>query len=100
MWVDPDGPGGEPGHVQSIYAISPRIVAVPLINPDALMAAFKNGRTTVPIGNIAGFFIEGVQGSGVNQTVVGRLMTMPGLKTEGDDTTAPSAFLRNISLIR
>jgi len=101
MWYDPDGTGPEPGSVVgSAFAVSPRIVAVPLINPDALMQAFKNGKTTVPIGNIAGFFIEGVQGSGVNQTVVGRLMTMPGLKTDGEDTNAPSTFMRNISLIR
>ncbi len=84
----------------SKWPVSPRIVAVPLINPDALMAAFKNGRTTVPIGNIAGFFIEGVDGSGVNQVVTGRLMTMPGLKTEGSGGAAPSTFMRNISLIR
>ena len=100
MWVDPDGPGGTPGYVDSPFAISPRIVAVPLINPDALMQAFKNGRTTVPIGNIAGFFIEGVTGSGVNQVVTGRLMTMPGLKAEGEDTNAPSTFMRIITLIR
>ena len=84
----------------SKWPVSPRIVAVPLINPDALMAAFKNGRTTVPIGNIAGFFIEGVTGSGVNQVVTGRLMTMPGFKTEGSGGDAPSTFMRNISLIR
>jgi len=41
-----------------------------------------------------------VTGSGVNQLVTGRLMTMPGLKTEGEDTNAPSTFMRNISLIR
>jgi putative Flp pilus-assembly TadE/G-like protein len=99
-WVDdPDGDG--PLHyVDSPFAISPRIVAIPLVNPDALMESFKNGKTTVPIGNIAGFFIEGVMGSGVNQTVYGRLMTMPGLKAEGEDTNAPSAFLRLITLIR
>ena len=99
-WVDPDGPGPLPGYVDSPFAISPRIVAIPLVNPDALMESFKNGKTTVPIGNIAGFFIEGVMGSGVNQTVYGRLMTMPGLKAEGEDTNAPSAFLRLITLIR
>jgi hypothetical protein len=100
QWVDPDGPGGLPGYVDSPFPVSPRIVAVPLINPDALMQAFKNGKTTVPIGNVAGFFITGVTGSGVNQAVTGHLMTMPGLKTEGEDTNAPSTFMRNISLIR
>jgi hypothetical protein len=92
--------GGRGGVAGSAYPVSPRIVAVPLINPDALMAAFKNGNTTAPIGNIAGFFVEGVVGSGVNQKVVGRLMTMPGLKTGGAGNGAPSTFMLNISLIR
>lgn len=93
-----DGRGGVAG---SAYPVSPRIVAVPLVNPDALMAAFKNGRTTAPISNIAGFFVEGVEGNGTNQVVVGRLMTMPGLTTEGANTGgAPSTFMVNISLIR
>jgi hypothetical protein len=93
--------GGRGGVAGSAYATSPRIVAVPLVNPDALMASFKNGKTTVPIGNIAGFFVEGVQGAGTNQRVVGRLMTMPGMKTAGSATSgAPSTFMRTISLIR
>jgi Flp pilus assembly protein TadG len=93
--------GGLGGVANSKYPVSPRIVAIPLVNPDALMEAFKNGRTTVPISNIAGFFVEGVKGNGVNQRVIGRLMTMPGLKTEGGATGgAPSTFTFNISLIR
>jgi len=92
--------GGYGGVAGSAYAVSPRIVAVPLINPDALMAAFRNGRTTVPVGNIGGFFVEGVVGAGTNQRVVGRLMTMPGLKTSGAGTGgAPSTFMRTIGLI-
>lgn len=93
--------GGRGGVAGSAYATSPRIVAVPLINPDALMEAFKNGRTTAPMGNIAGFFVEGVQGHGTNQHVVGRLMTMPGLKTAGASSGGSmSTFMRTISLIR
>jgi hypothetical protein len=45
--------------------------------------------------------VEGVVGNGVNQRVVGRLMTMPGMKTSGASTGgAPSTFMRTISLIR
>jgi hypothetical protein len=101
VWVDPDGPGGEPGHVaNSCCASSPRIVAIPMVNPDELMATFKNGNRMVPISNIAGFFVEGVSGNGSNQTVVGRLMTIPGLFTSGEGEEAPSTFMINISLIR
>jgi putative Flp pilus-assembly TadE/G-like protein len=92
--------GGRGGVDGSAFPTSPRIVAIPLVNPDALMQSFKNGSTTVPIGNIAGFFIEGVTGSGVNQTVNGRLMTMPGMKAEGPPTSAPSPFMIQITLIR
>jgi hypothetical protein len=54
----------------------------------------------VPIANIAGFFVEGVEGNGSHQVITGILMTIPGLKTEGEDDEAPSTFMRNISLIR
>ena len=100
-WYDPDGDGtGQPGHVVNCDNPCPRVVAIPLVNPDALMDAFKNGRNTVPIANIAGFFVEGVTGNGSDQAVVGRLVSMPGLKTEGNGGSAPSTFMVNISLIR
>jgi hypothetical protein len=92
--------GGRGGIAGSCCASSPRIVAIPLVNPDALMAAFKNGNNTVPIGNIAGFFVEGVSGNGGSQVVTGRLVTLPGLKTDGEDDETPSTFMVNISLIR
>ena len=97
---DPTLNGDRGGVAGSAFATSPRIVAVPLVNPDALMQTFKDGRTTVPISNIAGFFVEGVIGHGVNQTVVGRLMTIPGLKTSGSGGNAPSTFMLNITLVR
>jgi hypothetical protein len=99
VWVDDDGPGGEPGYVANCANPCPRIVAIPMVNPDALVEAFKNGRNTVPIANIAGFFVEGVSGKGSDQAVVGRLMSIPGLKTDGEGA-APSTFMVNISLIR
>jgi putative Flp pilus-assembly TadE/G-like protein len=100
-WYDPDGDGPKPGYIiDSMFDSSPRIVAVPMVNPDVLIETFKNGNRTVPIANIAGFFIEGVSGKGGNQYVYGRLMTIPSLKTEGGGGEAPSTFMRNISLIR
>jgi hypothetical protein len=102
IWVaDPDGPlGPEVGYVDNCSNPCPRIVAVPLVNPDLLMQSFKNGNTTVPIANIAGFFVESISGNGTNQVVVGRLVTIPSLKTAADPGTAPSTFMRFISLVR
>ena len=43
---------------------SPRIVPVPLFDIDAFFAGSPNGKTSVTITNIMGFFIEGMGGSG------------------------------------
>jgi hypothetical protein len=89
-----DGHGGVAG---SKYAVSPRIVAVPLVNPDAMIAANKNGYASVPISNIMGFFIEGYEAKGVK----GRLMTMPGMFKAGAGAGEnPGTFLKSIVLVR
>jgi len=91
--------GGRGGVNGSAFAVSPRIVAVPLVNPDIIAEVNKGGRSTVPISNIMGFFIEGLTAD--NKGVVGRIMTMPGLQSVGAAPIDPeSAFLINISLIR
>jgi len=91
-----DGRGGVAG---SAFATSPRIVAVPLINPDLAAEANKGGRTTVPISNIMGFFIEGMAPD--NKGVVGRLMTMPSLQVAGGGEVTPdAAFMYTIQLVR
>jgi hypothetical protein len=91
--------GGRGGVAGSAFPVSPRIVAVPLVNPDQIAQAQVNGRDTVTISNIMGFFVEGMTPD--KKGVLGRLITMPGLKTVG---TSPiglgSAFLFNISLVR
>jgi len=91
--------GGHGGVAGSKFGSSPRIVAIPLVNPDIMAEVQKGGRTTVPLANIAGFFVEGYDNS--TKSVVGRLMTMPGLKATG---AAPvggsSAFLHTVVLVR
>jgi len=89
-----DGRGGVAG---SMYKTSPRIVAIPLINPELATEANKGGRTTVPIANIMGFFVEGMDGKDVR----GRLVTIPNLKSSGSPQIGQeSAFSRLIRLIR
>jgi hypothetical protein len=82
----------------SAYPVSLRIVAVPLVDPDEMMQAQKNGLAPVTISNIMGFFVEAMTAA---KAVVGRLMTMPGLQFAGSAPIGgPSAFLQAIVLIR
>jgi hypothetical protein len=83
----------------SAFASSPRIVAVPLVNPDILAQVQSGGRSTVTVSNIAGFFVEGMAADG--KGVVGRLVTMPALQVSGAGEISPdSAFLYVIQLVR
>jgi len=96
---DPTMNGGKGGVAGSAYASSPRIVAVPVVNPDQMVEVNNNGRTDVYISNILGFFVEGYDKT--KKTVVGRLMTMPGLMTVGGTTLDDeSSFMKTISLVR
>jgi len=87
-----DGHGGVAG---SCCGVSPRIVAIPLVNPDIMADAQKGGRTSVPIANIMAFFVEDYEDKGVK----GRLITMPG-KFDSSGGTADGAFLQTIILVR
>jgi hypothetical protein len=83
----------------SAFSSSPRIVAIPLVNPDEIAQAQAGGRTTVKISNIAGFFIEGMAAD--NKGVVGRLVNMPALEVTGAGNIDPNAaFLYVIQLVR
>ena len=96
---DPTLNNGRGGVAGSAYATSPRIVAVPVISPDIMMQVQKDGRTTVPVSNILGFFVEGYDQS--TFSVIGRLITMPGLKTTGTSPIGgPSAFMQTVLLVR
>ena len=96
---DPTLYGGRGGVTGSDFASSPRIVAVPLVNPDTLAEVQKGGRSTVTIMNIAGFFVEGMAADG--KGVVGRLVTMPSLQSSGTGPISEeSAYLYVIQLVR
>ncbi len=88
------------GIANSAYGVSPRIVLVPLVNPDEMAAVHKGGRTTVTIANIMGFFVEGYNQT--TKSVTGRLVTTAGQMKIG--TLPPvggtSSFLSAIVLIR
>jgi len=86
------------------YTVSPRIVALPVVNTqdawDAVHPKSKvqgAGNMNVKIVNILGFFVEGMSG----KDVVGYLATKPDLLvSNGGDVSPASAFLMAIRLVR
>jgi hypothetical protein len=79
---------------------SPRIVPVALFNIDAFLAAAPTGKSTVPITNIMGFFVEGVSQPSGGANVTGRLVAVPGLTKGAGSVTETASFLRTVLLVR
>ena len=79
------------------HATSPRIVPVVLFDVDSFFDGSPNGKSSVTIANIMGFFVEGMGGTG-NKDVIGRLVAIPG---SGSSTVTSSAsFMRKVMLVR
>jgi Flp pilus assembly protein TadG len=98
VW-DPSLNAGHGGVRGSAYTLSPRIVAIPLVNPDIMMQLNSGGRTTVPISNIMGFFIASFDNSA--KSITGYMQPMPGEFVAGGGPTGPGgSFLRAIVLVR
>jgi Putative Flp pilus-assembly TadE/G-like len=103
-WWDPTINGGRGGVRDSAYAISPRIVPVPVIDIDAYIQGIPQGKQTVQVVNILGFFVQGMgnpaQGES-NKDVIGYLTSYPGLRFGGGPPVGTtSSFLRTVILIR
>lgn len=78
-------------------AKSPRLVAIPVFDPDAYAQADTNGSFQIQITNILGFFIDRIEGN----SIVGYLMTYPGLIVDDSPTVDETAsFLKTVALIR
>ena len=77
---------------------SPRLVAVPVFDPDEYQFDQANGRTEIRIVKIMGFFIEQM----IGDDVVGRLCYYPGdpYVDSDDDTVESSRFVVSIALVR
>jgi hypothetical protein len=108
-WVDPDGPGGEPGQIvdscmddascSGPYAPSatqsPRVFIIPVFNP----ATFSQdpGAEYLEVVNILGFFLQGRVGNEIR----GVLIPYPGTMAEGGGAVqGPAAFSYNVTLVR
>ena len=93
-----DGRGGPVGGCMSAgtCAISPRLVALAMFNPDAFDAARAGGRTEIVVTKILGFWIQGMQGN----DVIGYLTHYPALAEGGGEIQEDSSFLRTVILVR
>jgi hypothetical protein len=127
-WVK-DSPGSswvpgspQPGKIAgSKFGTSPRITAVALMDIDAYLASNPNGKETVTIANIMGFFVEGTcsnagalgielethskeacKGNHAEAKIIGRLTVIPGLiiSSSSAPISEESAFLSGIQLVR
>lgn len=86
-----------PGTCNGVYqAYSPRIVPVALFDLDAFFWGTPNGKSTITITNIMGFFVEGMSG----KDVLGRLTAIPGLTKGTKKVTDSASFMRKVLLVR
>lgn len=79
--------------VISTYHPSPRIVVIPVFNPDVYEESRQHGRQDLEVTNLVAFFIDELQGN----DVVGWMVPATGL-LKGDPV--PSAYLRAIRLVQ
>jgi hypothetical protein len=77
-------------------AISPRLVAIPVFNPDAYDAGRASGRIEIVVTKVLGFFIAEMQGNEVG----GYITTYPSAPLTGTSTTPGAAFVVSIALVR
>jgi Flp pilus assembly protein TadG len=77
-------------------AMSPRVVAIPLYNPDVFNLGMAHGRTDITVIKILGFFMERMQGN----DVVGRIIAYPGQPRGGTSNTPGAAFVISVALVR
>ncbi|MBA3884541.1 MAG: hypothetical protein H0X67_02270 [Acidobacteria bacterium] len=119
VWV-PGSP--QPGRVSgSRYGTSPRVVPVALMDIDVYLADSPNGKETVTIANMMGFFVEGTcaqakdrnivlethsveacKGNHAKAKIIGRLTPIPGLiiTTDPSPISEESSFMSVIQLVR
>jgi hypothetical protein len=79
-------------------AVSPRLVAIPVYNPQVYADGRASGRgIQIQVVKILGFFMEAMNGN----EITGRLMTIPGPpRWSGTAPAAGTAFVISIALVR
>ncbi len=74
--------------------LSPRVVVLPVFDPNVYEEGRQHGRMDIKIANFVGFFIEDLQGT----SVLGRIVPMTGL-VKGAGPVSPGAFLKALRLV-
>jgi hypothetical protein len=78
-------------------AVSPRLVALAVFNPDAYDSARAGGRTDIVVTKILGFWIQGMQGN----DVIGYLTHYPAIaELTGPPVDPAASFLTTVILVR
>ena len=76
-------------------------IKVVLFDVDSFFAGSPNGKTSVTVANIMGFFIESmVNGPGGSKNVIGRLVAIPGVTNGTSNVDETASFLRTVLLVR
>lgn len=77
-------------------AVSPRLVAIPVFNPDTYDAGRASGRVDITVVKVLGFFVDRMQGN----DVAGYITTYPSAPRSGTSSTPGAAFVVSIALVR
>jgi hypothetical protein len=96
---DEDGNWGVQGGcmaAQSPCALSPRVVAIPVFNPDTWDLGPSNGRSSVTVTRVIGMFIDRIQGN----DVIGYLMPYPSAPHGGTGGIPGESFVVSVILVR
>jgi hypothetical protein len=99
---DPDlngpGRGGVTGGCMSAgtCSVSPRLVAIPVFNPDAYDAGRASGRIEFNVVKVLGFFVDRMQGNEVN----GYITTYPSEAMQGMGGVPGAGFIVSVALVR
>jgi hypothetical protein len=83
--------------VGSAFGVSPRVVVVPLYDPQYFAEGVQNGKnTSLKIANFLGFFLETMNGN----EVVGRITPVGGLIDRSAGAAPPGAFPLVVRLVQ
>ena len=76
--------------------VSPRLVAIPVFNPDAYDVGRASGRVEITVTKVLGFFVDRMQGDEVN----GYVMSYPSTPKASMGGVPGDHFVVSVALVR